>query len=74
MVKRKCTAFAQDFSKKLKIVRPKKRQVSTEDIPIAKRQKVYQYWHEAPLTREERAFNMAKIYEHMLLQSIKNNI
>lgn len=66
MVKRKCTAFAQDFSKKL----PKKRQVSTEDTPNTKRQKVYQYWHEAPLTREERAFNMAKIYEHMLLQSI----
>lgn len=45
----------------------KKRQATTEENTLPKRQKLYQYWHEAPLSREERAFNMAKIYEHILL-------
>tara|TARA_B110000285_G_scaffold100619_1_gene114614 strand:- start:1402 stop:1611 length:210 start_codon:yes stop_codon:yes gene_type:complete len=67
MPKRKCIAFVQDFSKKLKIIPSKKRQVSHAEVSIAKRQKAYQYWHEAPLTREQRAFKMSKIYEHLLL-------
>ena len=45
----------------------KKRQTTIEENTQSKRQKVYRYWHEAPLSREQRAFNMAKIYEHILL-------
>jgi len=75
MTKRKCSAFVQDFTKKLKLTSTKKRHATTEQQILSKseqqilskRQKVYQYWHEASLTREQRAFNMAKIYEHLLL-------
>jgi len=67
MLKRKCSAFEQDFSKKLKITPTKKRQASEHDVSTSKRPKLYQYWHEVPLTREQRAFNMAKIYERLLL-------
>ena len=67
MTKRKCSAFVQDFTKKLKLTSTKKRHATTEQQILYKRQKVYHYWHEASLTREQRAFNMAKIYEHLLL-------
>jgi len=67
MLKRKYPTLEQDFSKKLKITPTRKRQASEHAISTSKRPKLYQYWHEAPLTREQRAFNMAKIYEHLLL-------
>jgi len=67
MTKRKRCAFVQDFTKKLKLAPTKKRNATTEQHILPKRQKVYQYWHEASLTREQRAFKMANIYEHLLL-------
>jgi len=53
MSKRKYHTFEQDFSKKLKITPTRKRQASEHVILTSKRPKLY--WHEAPLTREQRA-------------------
>ena len=52
--------------KKQKIETSKKRPSVFLDVSrVAKRAKVYEYWHMAPLSRFERAQKMAAIYERL---------
>jgi len=67
MAKRKLNGFEQNTAqKKIKAERTNKRNATDNTNLIVKRRKVYEYWHLAPLTREERAAQMACIYQRII--------
>jgi len=66
MTKRGRDSQDQQPTKKQKVDPCKKRPNAPVDSPrVSKRTKVYEYWHMAPLTRVERAAQMAAIYERL---------
>ena len=66
MAKRRHDGQEVQESKRHKCCETQKRRADILKDPRAtKRHKTYEYWHLAPLTREERAAHMAAIYEHL---------
>lgn len=66
MAKRRHEGQETQATKKLKFEPSLKRHNDeNNDTRAVKRHKTYEYWHMAPLTREEKAARMAAIYEHL---------
>tara|TARA_B110001452_G_C15207495_1_gene418865 strand:+ start:569 stop:781 length:213 start_codon:yes stop_codon:yes gene_type:complete len=66
MAKRRHDGEETQATKKIKFEPSHKRHNDGDnDTRASKRHKTYEYWHMAPLTREEKAVHMAAIYEHL---------
>ena len=66
MAKRKTDALDTNSEKKHKTEHSLKRKHEQVAQEGTKRHKTYEYWHMAPLNREQRAAHMAVIYERII--------
>jgi len=69
MSKRLREPTMEENAKRCKITSDRKRPVELSSFTAAKRQKIHEYWHTKPHSREERAAYMATLFEHLLCQA-----